>query len=70
MLMNRLRDMYREVTGYIEPVTAITTVLNHGMAANADKFRQSDKQARRQRRQRRTERQGLRNISGWTVSSW
>jgi hypothetical protein len=70
MLMNRLRDLYREITGFMEPAAPITTVLSPGPAANADKFGHSDKLARRQRRQRRTQRHGLRNVSGWTVRSW
>lgn len=70
MLINKLRDTYREITGYIEPATPITTVLSHCPAANADNINQSDMQARRQRRQRRTAQVGLRNVSGWTVRTW
>jgi len=70
MLMNRIRDTYREITGYIEPAAPITTVQSQRPAANADKFTQSDKQARRQRRQRRAEQFGLPRLSGWTVRTW
>lgn len=70
MLMNRIRDTYREITGYFEPATPITTVPSHRPAANADNIAKSDMQARRDRRRRRMERVALRNISGWTVRSW
>jgi len=70
MLINKLRDTYREITGYIEQATPITTVPSYCPAANADNINQSDMQARRQRRQRRTAQVGLRNVSGWTLSTW
>jgi len=70
MLMNRLRDTYREITGFIEPATPITTILSHRPAANAGDIAKTDNRARRDRRQRRNERSGLRNVSGWTVRSW
>ncbi|MGA9574725.1 MAG: hypothetical protein WBS20_12345 [Lysobacterales bacterium] len=70
MLIKRIRNIYREITGYIEPATAITTVMNHRPAANADSITQSDMHARRQRRQRRTYQPGLRNVTGWTIRSW
>lgn len=70
MLMNRLRETYREITGYIEPAAAITMVPNHRPAANADNIAKSDMQARRERRQRRMDRAAMRNVSGWTVRSW
>ncbi|HEY5775019.1 MAG TPA: hypothetical protein VIS57_02935 [Xanthomonadales bacterium] len=69
MLIYRLRDIYREITGYIEPVP-FTTVMNPFPAANADNITQSDMQARRQRRQRRADRAELRNAKGWTIRSW
>jgi hypothetical protein len=70
MLMNRIRDTYRGITGYIEPTAPVTMVPGHRSAANAADITASDMQARRQRRQRRTGHSGLRNISGWTVRSW
>ncbi len=70
MLINRIRDTYREITGFIEPAAPVSMVQSHRPAANADNITTSDRQARRQRRQRRTELTGLRNISGWTVRSW
>ena len=70
MLINRLRDMYREMTGYIEPMTPVTTVPGHGPAANADKFGQSERLVRCQRRRRRVARQGFLSFSGWIVRTW
>ena len=70
MLMNRIRDTYRGITGYIEPAAHVTMVPGQRSAANAADFTASDMQARRQRRQRRTGYSGLRNVNGWTVRSW
>ena len=70
MLMNRLRDTYREITGYIEPAGPITTIPSHHPAANAGNIAKTDMRARRARRQRRIGQDGLRNVSGWSVTSW
>ena len=70
MLMKRIRDTYREVTGQIEPVAPVSMVPRYRPAANADNIARSDMQARRDRRQRRMERAGMDNVSGWTVRSW
>ena len=70
MLMNRIRDTYREITGYIEPAAPVTMVPGHRSAANAANISESEMQARRQRRQRRSGQMGLRNVSGWTVRAW
>lgn len=70
MLMKRIRDTYRGITGNIEPVAPVTMVLSYRPAANAGNIAQSDMQARRGRRQRRMERVGMTNISGWSVRSW
>jgi hypothetical protein len=70
MLIYRLRDIYREITGQIEPAATFTTVVSPRPAANSDNITQSDMQARRQRRQRRADRTGLRNNQGWTIRSW
>jgi len=70
MLMNRIRETYREITGNIAPVATITSVSSQRPAANADNIAQSDMQARRQRRQRRIQMTGLRNVNGWSVRSW
>jgi len=70
MLMKKLRDTYREITGYIEPVAAVTMVPSLRPAANADNIAESDMQARRLRRQRRMQRVAMRDVSGWKVTSW
>ena len=70
MLMKRIRDTYREITGYIEPVAPVSMVPRYRPAANAGNIAKSDMQARRGRRQRRMERAGMRNVNGWTVRSW
>ena len=70
MLMKRIRDTYREITGHIEPVAPVSMVPRYRPAANAGNIAKSDMQARRDRRQRRMERAGIRNVSGWTVRSW
>jgi hypothetical protein len=70
MLMNKLRDTYREITGYIEPAAPVTMVPGQRSAANAANITDSDMQARRQRRQRRSAQSGVRNVSGWTVRAW
>jgi hypothetical protein len=70
MLMKRIRDTYRGITGNIEPVAPVTMVLSYRPAANAGNIQQSDMQARRGRRQRRMERVGMTNVTGWSVRSW
>lgn len=70
MLMKRIRDTYREITGQIEPVAPVTMMPTYRPAANAGNIAKSDMQARRGRRQRRMERVGVSNVSGWTVRSW
>jgi hypothetical protein len=70
MLINRIRDAYREFTGRISRATPITTVTVRRPAANAGNLAKSDMQARRHRRQRRLERVGYGRINGWTVRTW
>jgi len=70
MLMKRIRDTYRGITGNIEPVAPVTMVPSYRPAANAGNIAQSDMQARRDRRQRRIARAGMHNASGWSVRSW
>ena len=74
MLINKIRNTYRGMTGYIEPVAPVTMVPDHRPAANAGNIVKSDMQAemqaRRQRRQRSMARNTLRNVSGWTVQTW
>ena len=70
MLINRIRNTYRGMTGHIEPVAPVTMVPDHRPAANAANIVKTDVLARRQRRQRSVTRNTLRNVSGWTVRTW
>jgi len=70
MLIERMRDVYRE---YVNPVvTAEEVKINRASrtAANANRFENNEMQARRHRRQRRTDRAAGNNIHGWAVRSW
>lgn len=70
MLMNRIRDTYREMTGQFTPIEPVTEVQANRPAANASNFANTGKQARRQRRLRGLVRTpGYRSI-GWTVRTW
>lgn len=70
MLMNRIRDTYRDIIAQFTAVESVVTVTTKGPAANASEFVSSDMQARRHRRQRRMERAGTHGVSGWTVRTW
>ena len=70
MLINVIRDAYREITGRITAVAPITTVTIRRPAANAGNIAKTDMQARRHRRQRRMDRVVLRSVNGWTVRTW
>ena len=70
MLIDRLKESYREMTGQTVQAQPVVTVPQVRPAANADQFEKSAMQARRQRRQRRMERNGSHTISGWAVRAW
>lgn len=70
MLINRIRNTYRELTGQFTPLEAVTTVAVRQPAANAGSYEKANVQARRQRRMRRLERRSAHNINGWTVRTW
>jgi len=70
MLIDRLKDSYREMTGQTVQAQPVVTLPQVQLAANADRFEKSAMQARRQRRQRRMERSDRHAISGWTVRAW
>jgi len=70
MLMKKIRDTYREITGNIEPVAPVSMVPEYRPASNSGNIVKTDMQARRGRRQRRMERVGVSNVSGWSVRSW
>ena len=70
MLIERIRDAYRDMRGSIEKAETITTVPARRPAANAANFDRSGMQARRLRRQRRLDRSEYRRVSGWAVKTW
>jgi hypothetical protein len=70
MLIESIRDAYREFTGDLVPGEPVTTLPSHRPAANAGDFGTNEAQARRQRRQRRLERSSNHSVSGWKVRAW
>jgi len=70
MLINYLRESYREMTGQAVAAQPVVTVPTTRPAANADRFEKAKTQARRQRRQRRLGRNETHSINGWTVRTW
>ena len=70
MLIDTLRNAYREMAGRIVPAEPITTVYSHRPAANASNIVKTEMQVRRHRRQRRLRRTEHRNVGGWTVRTW
>ena len=70
MLIESIRDAYREITRRITLTEPIVTVPAQQPAANAGNIAKSDMQARRHRRQRRMERVARHSIHGWTVRTW
>lgn len=70
MLIEKLRETYREMTGQTVTAEPVTVYANYRTAANESRIERAAMQARRLRRQRRMERAGRRNISGWTVRTW
>ena len=70
MLIERIRDGYRE---FLKPVVSeepITTIEAKRPAANESSYASNEMQARRQRRQRRLHRAANNRINGWAVSTW
>lgn len=70
MLIEKIRDVYREFINPVVTADAITTIPASRPAANACDFESSDKQARRHRRQRRMNRAAANRIDGWAVRTW
>jgi hypothetical protein len=70
MLIDYLKESYRELTGQVIPTQPVVTVSSTRPAANADSFEKTGVQARRHRRQRRLDRMGQSSINGWTVRTW
>lgn len=70
MLIEKIREVYRE---FIDPVVAIEPMKTNQAsrrASNASDYSQSETEARRQRRQRRLERAASHRVNGWTVRTW
>ena len=70
MLINYLKESYRELTGQVIAAQPVTNVSATRPAANSDSFDKAGMQARRHRRQRRLARTGQNSVSGWTVRAW
>ena len=70
MLIERIRDVYRELVNPVVTSEAITTIPANRSAANASIFEKNEVQARRQRRQRRINRAAGKNMNGWAVRTW
>jgi hypothetical protein len=70
MLIDTIRDAYREMTGNFVQAEPVITVPAHRPAANSGSIAKAEMQARRHRRQRRLERAERGGINGWTVRTW
>ncbi len=70
MLIERIRDVYREFINPVVTDESITTIPANRPAANASSFEKNEVQARRQRRQRRLDRAAGQNMNGWAVRTW
>ena len=70
MLINTIKNSYRELLGQTATERAIVTVSENRPAANASNFGQSETQARRLRRQQRMERAGQHGNFGWRLRTW
>jgi hypothetical protein len=73
MLIESIREAYREFTGDLVPGEPVVTLPSHRPAANTGDFGTNEAQARRQRRQRRQrrlERSSNHSVSGWKVRTW
>jgi hypothetical protein len=70
MLINRIKQSYRDLTRHTEPVQPIVTVAVTRSAANASDFNEPETQARRLRRQSRMNGAGHHGGAGWRVRAW
>ena len=70
MLIDNLVRTYRELTGAVETIQPLVTVPVNRPAANANRFVNTEMQARRHRRQRRLGRSAQYGVSGWSVRAW
>jgi hypothetical protein len=70
MLINKIRNSYRDLVRSLDPVQAIVTLDNSQPAANANSYEQPEMQTRRLRRQRRLAGSGQQHLIGWSVRTW
>ena len=70
MLMNRIAKSYRDLVRQGDLVQPIVSIPDLPPAANANKFSQSDVQARRLRRQQRQARTVQSAGVAWRIRAW
>lgn len=70
MLIEKIRDVYREFINPVVTAEPITTIRTSRPAANSSNFINREMQARRHRRQRRLNRSAGHNNYGWAVRTW
>jgi hypothetical protein len=70
MLIEKIRDVYREFINPVVTAEPITTIRTSRPAANSSSFAHKDMQTRRHRRQRRLNRSVGHNNCGWAVRTW
>lgn len=70
MLIDSLKNAYRDFTGQVDTVRPVVTVPVKLPAANADSINRAEMQTRRLRRQNRQSRALQHGINGWTIRAW
>lgn len=70
MLIDSLKNAYREFTGQVHTLQPVVTVPARLPAANQDSFSRAEMQARRLRRKSRQSRAVQHGINGWSVRAW
>lgn len=70
MLIEKVRDVYRELINPVVAPESITKIPANRPAANSHHYSSSDGMRRRQRRQRRLNRAAANRIPGWAVRTW
>ena len=70
MLINSIKNTYRDLIGRTELVQPTVSVPVNRPAANESVFTQSEMQTRRLRRVRRMDRMGQHASNGWKVRAW
>lgn len=70
MLINAIKQSYRDLMGLEDPKQAIVTVPVKRKAANADNYNPPRKRAVRQRRVSRMGFSNQQASTGWRISAW